>query len=172
MRARDSSQTLAPDAFAPDTLDFIRLLSRHGVRYLLVGGEAVIFYGHVRLTGDVDFFYDRREENVRRLHAALDEFWSGEVPGIDSFRDLTREGLIIQYGLPPNRIDLLNRIDGVSFDRAWAGRVTAEIDAEGGRIPLQYIGLEDLVANKQATARPKDLADLRFLTARGDDDGE
>jgi hypothetical protein len=68
-------------SFSPDIQEFLRLLHVHDVRYLIVGGEAVIFYGHARLTGDVDFFYDVDVDNARRLFAALDEFWGGRCRG-------------------------------------------------------------------------------------------
>lgn len=158
-----SPQVLDAESFSPDILDFIVLLARHDVMYLLVGGEAVIFYGHARLTGDVDVFYDRSEGNVSRLYAALEEFWQGEVPGVDDFSELTREGQIIQFGVPPNRIDLINRVDGVEFSEAWPARTTAEIEAGGEGVPVLYMGLEQLVQNKRAAARPKDVDDLRFL---------
>ncbi|MGE3614652.1 MAG: hypothetical protein AB7L66_02180, partial [Gemmatimonadales bacterium] len=114
---------VAPAHFSPDTRAFIELLGRHGVRFVIAGGEAVIFHGHARLTGDVDFFFDRDPRNTRKLFAALREFWGGEAPGIASAADLEQAGLVLQYGVPPNRIDLLNDIDGVSFGEAWAGRV-------------------------------------------------
>jgi hypothetical protein len=105
--------------FSPDTAEFIRLLHRHSVRYLVVSGEAVIFCGHARLTGDVDFFFDGSGENAKALFGALMEFWAGEIPGIRSVQELLEPGLVVQFGTPPNRIDLLNAIDGVSFGEAW-----------------------------------------------------
>ena len=66
--------------FSPDTCAFIELLHSHRVRYLIVGGEAVIFHGHVRLTGDVDVFFANDSGNTDRVFAALEEFWDGDVP--------------------------------------------------------------------------------------------
>jgi hypothetical protein len=105
--------------FSPDTRDFIGLLHSHEVRYLIVGGEAVIFHGHARLTGDVDFFFGREPANLARLFAALDAFWDGDVPGLTSAADLSPHGTIVQFGQPPNRIDLINAIEGVRFDEAF-----------------------------------------------------
>jgi hypothetical protein len=62
--------------FSKDILDFLYLLYKHQVKYLIVGGEAVIFYGHARLTGDIDFYYDRSTENVNKLFKALNKFWN------------------------------------------------------------------------------------------------
>jgi hypothetical protein len=158
-----SSGLIDPSHFSLDVRDFIRLLEKHEVRYLIVGGEAVIFYGHARLTGDVDFFYDGGNENSRRLYAALHEFWEGSVPGVEGAVELTEPGLIVQFGVPPNRIDLMNRIDAVEFEDAWKERTVVELDVGGGRITVNYVGLVELIKNKEAAARPKDLDDLPFM---------
>ena len=150
--------------FSPDTRAFIESLAAKEVRYLIVGGEAVILHGHVRLTGDVDFFFARDRENLDRLFSALEEFWAGDIPGVASPADLAPLGLVIQFGHPPNRIDLVNDIDGVSFNEAWPGRVDAVIPTESGDVLLTFIGREALVKNKRASGRPKDLDDLTYLT--------
>lgn len=152
--------------FSPDTRTFIALLHANGVRYLIVGGEAVILHGHARLTGDVDFFYANDAENVDRLFSALLEFWDGDVPGIESASDLAPDGQIVQFGQPPNRIDLINEIEGVDFEEAWTGRVEAVLVTGDAEVPVWFIGLEALVRNKRATGRPKDLDDLRYLTPK------
>lgn len=126
--------------FSPDTQAFLAALAEKKVRYLIVGGEAVILHGHVRLTGDVDFFFSR-----------------------DRPEDLVPGGIVIQFGQPPNRIDLLNAIDGITFDEAWPGRVDAVIQAGQGDVHLAFIGLDALVKNKRASGRPKDLDDLSYL---------
>lgn len=149
--------------FSPDILEFIRLLHAQQVRYVVVGGEAVIYYGHARLTGDIDFFYDSTEENTVALFEALRVFWSGKIPGIERVEELQEAGVIIQFGRPPNRIDLLNRIDGVTFTEAWRNRVTVIVRTSAGELPLFYLGLADLIRNKEASARPKDQEDLSFL---------
>ena len=158
-----SQQKIAASYFSQDVQEFIRLLHQLDVKYLITGGEAVIFYGHVRLTGDVDFFYDRCEENARSLFKALDAFWEGSIPGIENSAELTQEGLILQYGRPPNRIDLINRIGGVSFDEAWRTKKEAVVRSATGDIRIFFIGIEQLIQNKEAAGRPKDLVDLVFL---------
>jgi hypothetical protein len=151
--------------FSPDTRQFIGLLHEYAVRYLVVGGEAVILHGHARLTGDVDFFFANDAENRRRLYQALDAFWEGDVPGIREAQELGPTGTIVQFGVPPNRIDLINEIEGVGFEEAWEGRVEALMVADGVETPLPYIGVDALVKNKRAAGRPKDLDDLDYLTA-------
>jgi len=158
-----SRQTVEAAHFSPDTQDFIRLLHQYGVQYMIVGGEAVIYHGLARLTGDVDFFYDSRAPNVQRLFDALLEFWDGDIPALESADELANPGLVLQFGRPPNRIDLLNRIDGVSFDTAWETRLTLSMAADETTTPLYYIAREALIANKEASGRPKDLDDLIYL---------
>ncbi len=160
-----SPQSIAASHFSPDTQDFFRCLARHEVHYLIVGGEAVIYYGHARLTGDVDFFYSTAPENAERLFRALQDFWGGDVPGITDSAELTRDNLVVQFGLPPNRIDLLSTVEGISFDAAWQQRVEAQIEGAGEPIRVPFIGLADLIRNKAATGRPKDEEDLRYLRA-------
>jgi hypothetical protein len=151
------------DYFSSDIREFIVLLHRHGVHYMVVGGEAVIHYGHARLTGDIDFFYDRTPENAQALFEVLLAFWSGHVPSLSAANELIEDGVIIQFGHPPNRIDLLNRIDGVTFAQAWESRVAVALKTPDGEVPLHFLGLEDLIRNKEASGRPKDLDDLAYL---------
>ncbi|MGI9175597.1 MAG: nucleotidyltransferase [Rhodothermales bacterium] len=158
--------------FSPDTRDFIRLLHRHDVRYVIVGGEAVIYYGYARLTGDVDFFYEGRASNAKRLFEALLDFWGGDVPGVSEMEELMHPGLILQFGRPPNRIDLLNQIAGVSFDAVWETRLTLSLVSDDENTPMYYIALEHLIANKQAAGRPKDLEDLSYLRSVSGSDAE
>ncbi|MBM3844913.1 MAG: hypothetical protein FJ405_01335 [Verrucomicrobia bacterium] len=152
-----------PAYFSPDILEFIELLHAHQVRYVIVGGEAVIYYGHARLTGDVDFFYDAGNQNAASLFHALSVFWRNNIPGIERPEELQEIGTIIQFGRPPNRIDLLNQIDGVSFEEAWKSRIAVMLRTKAGEQPVFYLGLAALIRNKEASGRPKDLEDLEFL---------
>jgi predicted nucleotidyltransferase len=150
-------------AFSSDIQDFLRALHTHDVRFMIVGGEAVIFYGHIRVTGDIDVYYDRGNKNVFNLFKALEEFWHGEVPELEGPTELEKRGVIFQFGVPPNRIDLLNDIDGVDFETAWPRRMRVVLEGRSGNIPFSYIGLEDLIQNKRTAGRPKDQDDLPFL---------
>jgi hypothetical protein len=91
------------------------------------------------------------------------------VPGVASASELTLPDLVLQFGRPPNRIDLLSSLSGVSFHGAWQEREVREVQEEQQSVPMYYIGLDALMQNKQATGRPKDLEDLRFLQARRDE---
>jgi hypothetical protein len=149
--------------FSKDVREFLKLLAAHKVKYIIVGGEAVIYHGYARLTGDVDFFFESSRQNARKLYEALKEFWAGEIPGIRAFEELMEIGLILQFGVPPNRIDLINQISGVTFREAWENKSKDSIESAGKKIPVYLIGLKELIRNKEATARPKDMEDLKYL---------
>ncbi len=154
---------MKPDYFSDDIAEFIRLLHKFGVRYVIVGGQAVIYYGYPRLTGDVDFFYGDSEENQSALYGALFEFWDGRIPGIQKKQELATPRYIIQFGTPPNRIDLMNHIDGVSFDEAWNGKKTEYIIIGNQKVPVYYLGLRHLLANKKQSGRHKVRDDYEYL---------
>jgi predicted nucleotidyltransferase len=149
--------------FSQDIQEILTLLSKHQVRYLIVGGEAVIYYGHARLTGDIDLFYEASSGNVANLYQTLAEFWKGDIPEMDSSEALLEPGIILQFGVPPNRLDLLNTIDGVSFQDAWRNKTTVYIQVADNKVPVYFIGLDDLIRNKESLGRFKDLEDLKYL---------
>jgi predicted nucleotidyltransferase len=151
------------DYFSSDIEQFLTLLHKHQVKYLIVGGEAVIYYGYPRLTGDIDIFYSSDNENSGLLFKALSEFWDHDIPGLENPDELQTPGYIIQFGVPPNRIDLINEIEGVAFKKAWSNRVKESILVKDQDIPLYIIGLSDLIKNKRQTGRNKDLEDLKYL---------
>ncbi len=151
--------------FSGDILEFLYMLFNRKVNYLIVGGEAVIYYGHARLTGDIDIFYGLDEENIDNLFVALQEFWNGDIPDLDSKSELRKEGMIFQFGVPPNRIDLINTIEKVKFSEAWKHKITTEIIYNNRPVSIYYIGLDDLIKNKEAIGRFRDQDDLRFLIA-------
>ena len=149
--------------FSNDILDFFYLLYRYNVKYMVVGGEAVIFYGHARLTGDIDFYYERSKKNIDSLYKALKDFWNNDIPGIESKKELLKEGMVFQFGVPPNRIDLINSIEDISFSEAWENRFGSMIKYKRTKIDIYYLGLDDLIKNKKAVRRYKDKEDLKFL---------
>lgn len=149
--------------FSRDTEIFLKLLTKYDVHYLIVGGEAVIYYGYPRLTGDIDIYYSATQKNITNLYMALLEFWDHDIPGIQSQTELQVSGYIIQFGIPPNRIDLMNTIDGISFDKAWSNRSTDSLIVNGEEIDIYFLGLSELIANKKSSGRSKDLDDLDYL---------
>jgi predicted nucleotidyltransferase len=148
------------DALSPDFLDFIAALNERSVDFVLVGGYALGVHGVIRATGDIDFLYRRTRATVRRLCAAMEDF-GAPLDVIDEQALMTPE-IITQFGQPPFRIDLLNAIDGVSFEEVWAGATMVTIQGQ----PMRVIGLAELRVNKTATGRTKDAEDVRRLDAR------
>lgn len=154
---------MKPLSFSRDLQEFLRLLANHDVRYVLIGGTAVIYHGHTRLTGDVDFLFDCTEANARRLWQALLEFWRGCVPGLQAAEELMDPEIVVQFGRPPNRIDLIAGLRTVTFEDAWKNRVSERITVDGAPVQIWILGLEDLKRSKRDAGRPKDLEDLRQL---------
>lgn len=142
---------------APDFREFVACLNAREVRYLIVGGYAVAFHGHPRYTKDFDVWIERTPENVERLLAALDDFGFGSV-GLEA-ADFLEPDQIIQLGNPPHRIDILTSLDGVEFAVCYQDRETMQAE----QVAVYFIGLEGLRANKRASGRHQDLADLENL---------
>jgi hypothetical protein len=143
-----------------DFKEFAQLLNAYEVDYLVVGGYALAAHGHPRYTGDLDIWYRNTHDNRVRVVSALKAFGFGALGLTED--DLGDPGNVIQLGYPPRRIDLLGDIDGVSFSDCWPRRET--IEWNGLSLPL--ISLGDFKANKRATGRLKDLADLEALGDR------
>ena len=142
---------------AKDFEDFIRLLNKHKVVYMVVGGYALAFHGKPRYTGDIDIWINISDENALRLLKVIKDFGLGSL-GFKK-EDFLQEGYISQIGRPPLRIDIINSIDGITFEEAFTGIQTIEIDG----LSIFYIGLGDFIKNKQASGRTKDLADIQEI---------
>jgi hypothetical protein len=151
--------------FSKDIQEFIVLLNKYNVHYVIVGGEAVIYYGYIRVTGDIDFFYDSSLKNAENLYFALIEFWHESIPGIKCKEDLAGKNNIIQFGRPPNRLDLISSIDSITFEEAWNYKVKEKIVINGKTYSVYFIGLNELIKNKNSIKRNKDLDDLKYLYA-------
>lgn len=141
-----------------DGRDLLLEFQEAGVRFLVVGGHALAVHGLSRATVDLDIFVEPTAENAEKVVHALRVFGALRAHGVTQ-ADFEHEGTVYQMGLPPHRIDLITAIDGVALDQAWAGRVNAAVDGT----PIPFLGLEELLANKCAAGRPKDLADVDAL---------
>jgi hypothetical protein len=141
----------------PDFLDLLRSLSDAEARFLVVGAYAVSYHAEPRATGDLDLWVEATAENARRVHAALAAF--GAPLDELTVEDLADERTIFQIGVPPRRIDILTSITGVSFTEAWPERV----EASYGEVRFPLLGRAELIKNKRAVGRPKDLLDLELL---------
>lgn len=145
-----------------DYRDILQALIAEHARFLIVGAHALALHGYPRSTVDIDIWIDATEDNARRVWRALAEFGAPLEDLSVRLQDLTRPDVVIQFGLPPNRIDILTAVSGLTFERAWANRVDDVV--EGVRAPV--LGLADLIANKTAAGRDKDRADVKGMTGQ------
>jgi hypothetical protein len=142
-----------------DFKDLLRALNANAVRYLIIGGHAFSVYTEPRSTKDLDLFIRSDPENAKAVFTALAQF-GAPLQGM-SATDFA-DGSTFQIGQPPDRIDILQRIDGITFDEAWPNRIQGMIDGEvGGCI----ISRDDLIRNKLASGREQDLLDVKKLRA-------
>jgi hypothetical protein len=143
-----------------DLREFVELLNSNKVDYLVVGAFAVAYHGVPRYTGDLDLLLRPTAENAAGAVRAIAQFGFTSL-GIEP-ADLQAPGCVVQLGIEPNRIDLLTSISGVPFDEAWETRVSGDLDG----IPMQFIGRDALLRNKEATGRARDLGDAEELRKR------
>jgi len=140
-----------------DFEDFVALLNKHHVDYMIVGGYALAFHGKPRHTGDLDIWIDISDKNAIKMTEVIADFGMRSL-GIEK-EDFLKKGIITQIGYPPLRIDILNEIDGVDFKEAYTNKLI--IDTDG--LMINYIGLNDLIQNKKSSGRKQDLVDVNSL---------
>ncbi len=142
---------------AKDFREFVELLIKHRVEYIIVGGYAVGIHGYPRYTGDLDIWLNPSKSNAEKILKAVAEF------GFSSYdlkiEDFIKEGNVIQLGYPPLRIDLLTQIDGVEFNDCYSKVEKMTIDD----LIMNVISFDDLIKNKRSSGRHKDLDDLENL---------
>jgi hypothetical protein len=139
-----------------DYKDLLSAFQSHGVKYLVVGGFAVIYHSQPRFTKDMDLFIKADPANAKAIYAALAEFGAplqGILPN-----DFTDRSNFFRFGRDPKGFDILPDIPGVDFDSAWERRVEIVIDAATGQ-KANFISADDLIVSKVASGRPQDLAD-------------
>ena len=141
-----------------DFQDFLKLLNRHNVRYVIVGGYAVGIHGYIRPTHDLDVFVEMSPHNAAALVNVFCEFGFQDA-GVDEELFLTK-GTIVRAGGEVLRVEVFNDISGVTFEECLAGSVEETITG----IPIRIIGLPQLLVNKLKSGRPKDLIDYEYLT--------
>ena len=137
--------------------ELLRLFNENHVRYLIIGGYAVLRYTEPRYTKDIDFWISVDRANAASVFLALRQF-GAPLAGLTE-EDFTDEGSYYQMGFPPARVDILMSIPGVDFEAAWARRETADF----GGVPAFFIGKDDLILAKRAAGRPQDLIDADAL---------
>ena len=144
----------------PDFRDMLLALSAEGAEFLVVGAYAVAAHGIPRATGDLDVWVGTEGDNPAKVLSALQRFGAPvERVALDELRS---PDLVFQIGVVPQRIDIITGIEGVDFGGAYARRLMIELDD----VAVPVLGLDDLLANKRAVGRPKDLADVEALERR------
>ena len=142
----------------PDLREFLELLNSENVRYLVIGGWAFNRYAEPRFTGDIDIFVADDSDNQLRIRRALVRFGYAATLPAENLALFSKK--IIMLGRPPNRIDLLKEISGISFEEAFANRERGMLDG----IEVHFISKKDLLKNKLASGREKDILDAKKLT--------
>ena len=140
-----------------DYIDMLKCLNKAGVDYILVGGWAVNMYGYIRATVDLDIWILADADNAKKVYAAVAEF--GAPVSEMKPEEFAEYGMIFQIGVAPCRVDIISKISGVSYVDAITTPVPKTIDG----VPVRIISLEDLITNKKASGRAKDLADVEVL---------
>jgi len=143
-----------------DYKDLLSAFHAHGVKYLIVGGYAVIFHAQPRFTKDIDLFIKADAANAQATYDALAEF-GAPLQGIRPEEFADRHSFF-RFGRDPRGFDILPDLPGVDFDAAWERRVEGVIDAESG-LTAFFISKDDLIAAKLAAGRPQDLADASAI---------
>ena len=141
-----------------DFIELLQGLSDAETRFLVVGAYAVAVHGRPRATGDLDIWIEPTKQNASRVYKALQDFGA---PLADlTEKDLSTPGVVFQMGFPPRRIDIITSVTGIDrFEAAWKNRTYAKF----GERKYAVIGFDDLISNKKALARPKDLVDVEEL---------
>jgi hypothetical protein len=158
MLSRQLSMEFRP-MMPKDLKDLLRAFNDHAVKYIIVGGYAFGVHAEPRATKDMALLIRSDEENSKAVFRALAQYGAA-LDGVSpaDFMD----GSTFQIGQPPARIDILQRIDGVTFDEAWKNRIEGHIDDE---IRASVISREDLIRNKLASGREQDILDAKKLRA-------
>ncbi|MFA5803007.1 MAG: nucleotidyltransferase [Melioribacteraceae bacterium] len=140
-----------------DFREFLQLLNEHQAEYIVVGGQAVIYYGYIRFTGDLDVWINNTETNAQKMITVLNEF-GFESLGLSKM-DFMENDAIIQLGYEPDRIDIMTSIAGLDFVTSYKRAVKTEYDGE----EIFLLSFDDLKINKKAAGRLQDLTDLEKL---------
>lgn len=140
-----------------DYLDLLQCLNDNKVKYLVIGGYAVIQYAEPRYTKDIDLWVETSIPNAKKLLKALNEF--GAPTDNLTTEELAKPGLVFVFGIPPLRVDILNNAQGCSFDTAWKNKNKVLIE----KTNINFISKNDLIKLKKKANRPQDIADINSL---------
>lgn len=142
--------------------EFCKKLNEHKVKYLIVGGYAVIYHGHPRYTGDFDVFVEMEKGNAACLSEAIADFGFDPKEYAPDF--FLTPSSILMMGREPWRIDIFTSIKGLNFANAYEHRIDVNIDG----VEIPFVGRDDLIASKEASGRHRDHDDLNRLKSEHD----
>jgi hypothetical protein len=141
-----------------DFTDLLKHFNDNNVRYLVIGGYAVIQYGEPRFTKDLDLWISTDKDNAAAIYRALKAF-GAPLTGLTE-ADFAEEGYFYQMGNPPIRVDILMGIPGGNFEQAWKERNEVAFDS----LIVPFISKKELINVKLASGRPQDLLDADALS--------
>ena len=142
-----------------DLIELFYCLNEHKVKYLIIGGQAVIYHAEPRFTKDLDILVEPSKLNSKRLVSALKQFGAPTDNLNDG--DFSKKGTLFVFGIAPNRVDILTGASGVTFTTAWKNRVVVEQK----KVKTFFCSKADLIKMKRAAGRPQDLLDIEALAA-------
>lgn len=148
-----------------DFSDLLRIFNANRVKYLVIGGYAVVQYAEPRFTKDLDVWISTDTVNAEAVYKSLREF-GAPLENLTA-KDFSEEGYFFQMGIPPVRVDILMGIPGAKFEDCWQRR--KEVDFDG--LPVSFISKKDLIAAKRASGRPQDLIDADSLSKMDAENG-
>ena len=148
--------------FNKDFQDFIQVLNKNEVKYILVGGYAVILHGYIRSTADMDIWVNKTAVNYRKLRKALKEFGA---PSFSQNEFLGDEFNVWGIGREPNRIEIMNEVKGLTFDIAYQESAIYQQE----NLNIRFINFKNLLDAKNAAGRFKDKNDIEQLTKKKKD---
>ncbi|MCF8142687.1 MAG: nucleotidyltransferase [Deltaproteobacteria bacterium] len=144
-----------------DFKELLKIFKKYKIRYLVVGGYAVMKYSEPRFTKDLDVFIATDQDNASAVYKALKEF-GAPLENLTS-KDFSQKGYFYQMGRPPLRVDIMMSIPGVEFDQAWENREVVEL----GDLRIYFISRSDLIRSKEASGRLQDKIDVDKLKQAG-----
>ncbi len=159
---------MEPNVLAQDFRDILVELADAGAEFVLIGGWAMAYHGHIRGTDDLDIFVRPSLANASRVFVALSRFGAPVSAHGVTEELFSKEKYGYRFGVKPYLIEILTTIDGIGFDEAINDAKTVEID--GCSIPV--LSRAALLQNKRAAGRPKDLADVHWLETHPDSSGD
>ena len=145
--------------FNLDFQDFLKAFNNNEVDYILLGGYAVILHGYSRTTGDMDIFVKKTKENYQKIVKAFQEFG---MPTFDMTLDnfLNNKNVdVFSFGTPPVSIDIITAIKDMNFDDAFSNSTIHQVE----KLSIRVIHINDLIRQKKAVNRPKDINDIQHL---------